>query len=113
MVYAHHFLIRMVIATTKVPLVVLGYKIPTGNLTALRPVMATQGPVAVKLDASLKTFAFFFTGTYYDEQCGMLAYTRCLLQMKCLFNSQSIESGLLSTHIYIKHILFCLILIYG
>ena len=50
-----------------------GYKqIPSGNLTALRVAIATQGPVAVAIDASLKTFSFYAFGVYYDEKCGEL-----------------------------------------
>jgi len=56
-----------------------GYKkIPSGNLTALRVAIATQGPVAVAIDASLKTFSFYAFGVYYDEHCGKMLVQYCV-----------------------------------
>ena len=66
-----------------------GYKkIPSGNLTALRTAIATQGPVAVAIDASLKTFSFYAFGVYYDEECGKkcVHYGSSSLFQFCGFN---------------------------
>lgn len=32
--------------------------------------IATQGPISIAIDASLKTFDFYSNGVYYDPQCG-------------------------------------------
>ena len=45
-------------------------EIPSGDLDALRVAIATKGPVAVAIDASLKSFSFYAYGVYYDSKCG-------------------------------------------
>uniref|UniRef100_A0A674J7Q0 Peptidase C1A papain C-terminal domain-containing protein n=1 Tax=Terrapene triunguis TaxID=2587831 RepID=A0A674J7Q0_9SAUR len=40
------------------------------NVTALRAAVFKNGPVAVSIDASLKSFIFYSNGIYYDPQCG-------------------------------------------
>ena len=45
-------------------------KIPSGDLNSLRIAIATKGPVAVAIDASHKSFAFYGYGVYYEKECG-------------------------------------------
>ncbi|KAM4664647.1 cathepsin K-like [Discoglossus pictus] len=47
-----------------------GYKeIPIGSEKALKRAVATVGPVAVGIDASLPSFHFYRKGVYYDTSC--------------------------------------------
>ncbi|XP_065433106.1 digestive cysteine proteinase 2-like isoform X2 [Chrysemys picta bellii] len=50
---------------------ITGYvNVPAGDVTALRAAIFKNGPVAVSIDASLKSFIFYSNGIYYDPQCG-------------------------------------------
>ncbi|XP_065277967.1 uncharacterized protein LOC135893925 [Emys orbicularis] len=50
---------------------ITGYvNVPAGDVTALRAAVFKNGPVAVSVDASLKSFIFYSNGIYYDPQCG-------------------------------------------
>ncbi|XP_053123811.1 digestive cysteine proteinase 2-like isoform X2 [Hemicordylus capensis] len=41
-----------------------------GNATALKAALYKHGPVAVNIDASHKSFAFYANGIYYEPSCG-------------------------------------------
>ncbi|XP_038056790.1 digestive cysteine proteinase 2-like [Patiria miniata] len=45
-------------------------QVKSGNLTALKMALVNVGPVAVGIDAALKTFSFYASGVYYDKACG-------------------------------------------
>lgn len=48
-----------------------GYvNVASGNATALKGALYKHGPVAVNIDASHKSFAFYADGVYYEPQCG-------------------------------------------
>uniref|UniRef100_A0A8C3PDY4 Peptidase C1A papain C-terminal domain-containing protein n=1 Tax=Chrysemys picta bellii TaxID=8478 RepID=A0A8C3PDY4_CHRPI len=50
---------------------VAGYiNVDSGNITALKAALYKHGPVAVNIDASPKTFAFYANGVYYEPACG-------------------------------------------
>ncbi|TFJ95690.1 otopetrin-2 [Platysternon megacephalum] len=50
---------------------ITGYvNVPAGDVTALRAAVFKNGPVAVSIDASAKSFIFYSNGIYYDPQCG-------------------------------------------
>ena len=53
-------------------------KIPSGNRDSLRVAIATEGPVAVAIDASHKSFSFYGSGVYYERECGKEEYLQCL-----------------------------------
>lgn len=44
--------------------------VTSGNQTELRIAIATKGPVAVGIDASHLSFAFYSDGVYYEKDCG-------------------------------------------
>ena len=44
--------------------------VPSGDLEALKVAIAQKGPVAVGIDASHRSFAFYSFGVYYEPQCG-------------------------------------------
>ncbi|XP_020668925.3 cathepsin L-like peptidase [Pogona vitticeps] len=44
--------------------------IPYGNITALKQAIFKNGPVAVSIYASPKSFTFYANGVYYDPECG-------------------------------------------
>ncbi|XP_062996652.1 digestive cysteine proteinase 2-like [Elgaria multicarinata webbii] len=44
--------------------------IPYGNITALKQAVFKNGPVAVSINASPKSFTFYASGIYYDPECG-------------------------------------------
>lgn len=47
-----------------------GYtRIPKGNETLLRDVVADRGAVAFGMDGSLDSFATYSSGVYYEENC--------------------------------------------
>uniref|UniRef100_A0A674J9L2 Peptidase C1A papain C-terminal domain-containing protein n=1 Tax=Terrapene triunguis TaxID=2587831 RepID=A0A674J9L2_9SAUR len=49
---------------------VAGYiNVDPGNVTALKAALYKHGPVAVNIDASPKTFAFYANGVYYEPAC--------------------------------------------
>ncbi|XP_035666054.1 digestive cysteine proteinase 1-like [Branchiostoma floridae] len=51
--------------------VVTGYvNVTSENGTALKMALANFGPVAVGIDAAVKTFSFYANGVYYDKDCG-------------------------------------------
>ena len=56
-------------------------KIPSGDLQSLRTAIATNGPVAVAIDASHKSFSFYGYGVYYEEACGEYLHMQGLLQL--------------------------------
>lgn len=45
------------------------YRIPPGNEEALKKAIATKGPAAIGINASLRTFQFYKGGVYYDRSC--------------------------------------------
>lgn len=45
-------------------------KVTSGDLKALKVAIAQKGPVAVGIDASHRSFAFYSFGVYYEPQCG-------------------------------------------
>lgn len=48
-----------------------GYvNVTSGDLNALKVAIAQNGPVAVGIDASHRSFAFYAFGVYYEPQCG-------------------------------------------
>ncbi|XP_038614484.1 digestive cysteine proteinase 2-like isoform X5 [Tachyglossus aculeatus] len=48
-----------------------GYvNVPPANPTALKLALLRHGPVAVNVDASPRSFAFYANGVYYEPQCG-------------------------------------------
>uniref|UniRef100_A0A8D0B5Y8 Peptidase C1A papain C-terminal domain-containing protein n=1 Tax=Salvator merianae TaxID=96440 RepID=A0A8D0B5Y8_SALMN len=48
-----------------------GYvRVASENATALKTVLYKHGPVAVNIDASHKSFAFYSNGIYYEPNCG-------------------------------------------
>ncbi|KAG6932516.1 digestive cysteine proteinase 2-like [Chelydra serpentina] len=50
---------------------VAGYiNVDPGNVTALKAALYKHGPVAVNIDASPKSFAFYANGVYYEPACG-------------------------------------------
>ncbi|XP_019368054.1 PREDICTED: digestive cysteine proteinase 1-like isoform X2 [Gavialis gangeticus] len=50
---------------------VAGYlNVAAGNATALKAALYKHGPVAVNIDASHKSFAFYSSGVYYEPACG-------------------------------------------
>nr|XP_048682161.1 cathepsin L-like isoform X2 [Caretta caretta]XP_048682162.1 cathepsin L-like isoform X2 [Caretta caretta] len=50
---------------------ITGYvNIPVGDVTALRAAIFKNGPVAVSIDASAKSFVFYSNGVYYEPRCG-------------------------------------------
>ncbi|XP_067316659.1 digestive cysteine proteinase 2-like [Anolis sagrei] len=44
--------------------------VPSENTTALQAALYKHGPVAVNIDASHKSFAFYSSGIYYEPNCG-------------------------------------------
>ncbi|KAJ7304259.1 hypothetical protein JRQ81_011799 [Phrynocephalus forsythii] len=44
--------------------------IPFGNVAALKLALFKNGPVAVSINASPKSFTFYANGVYYDPECG-------------------------------------------
>lgn len=44
--------------------------VTSGDLSALKIAIAQNGPVAVGIDASHRSFAFYSFGVYYEPQCG-------------------------------------------
>lgn len=44
--------------------------VTSGDLEALKIAIAQKGPVAVGIDASHRSFAFYSFGVYYEPQCG-------------------------------------------
>ncbi|KAH0631235.1 hypothetical protein JD844_005479, partial [Phrynosoma platyrhinos] len=44
--------------------------VPSGNTKALKAALYKHGPVAVNIDASHKSFAFYSSGIYYEPNCG-------------------------------------------
>nr|XP_033810640.1 digestive cysteine proteinase 2-like [Geotrypetes seraphini] len=44
--------------------------VTSGNITALKTAIFKLGPVAVSIDASHKSFAFYANGIYYEPACG-------------------------------------------
>ncbi|XP_043388192.1 counting factor associated protein D isoform X4 [Chelonia mydas] len=50
---------------------ITGYvNVPVGDVTALRAAIFKNGPVAVSIDASAKSFIFYSNGVYYEPRCG-------------------------------------------
>nr|XP_006115573.1 digestive cysteine proteinase 1-like [Pelodiscus sinensis] len=50
---------------------VAGYiNVDPGNVTALKAALYKHGPMAVNIDASPKSFAFYANGVYYEPSCG-------------------------------------------
>ncbi|XP_039367087.1 digestive cysteine proteinase 1-like [Mauremys reevesii] len=50
---------------------ITGYvNVPAGDVAALRAAVFKNGPVAVSIDASAKSFIFYSNGIYYEPQCG-------------------------------------------
>nr|XP_060640291.1 digestive cysteine proteinase 1-like [Anolis sagrei ordinatus] len=50
---------------------VSGYvSIPYGNIMALKQAVVKNGPIAVSIHASPKSFMFYANGVYYDSECG-------------------------------------------
>ncbi|KAH0631238.1 hypothetical protein JD844_005482 [Phrynosoma platyrhinos] len=50
---------------------VSGYvNVPYGNITALKQAVFKNGPIAVSINASPKSFMFYASGVYYDPECG-------------------------------------------
>jgi len=47
--------------------------VTSGDLNALKVAIAQNGPVAVGIDASHRSFAFYSFGVYYEPQCGTCA----------------------------------------
>ncbi|KAJ6663436.1 hypothetical protein lerEdw1_009515 [Lerista edwardsae] len=48
-----------------------GYvNVPSANITALKAALYKHGPVAVNIDASQKSFAFYASGVYHEPSCG-------------------------------------------
>uniref|UniRef100_A0A7M4E5G0 Peptidase C1A papain C-terminal domain-containing protein n=1 Tax=Crocodylus porosus TaxID=8502 RepID=A0A7M4E5G0_CROPO len=53
---------------------VAGYvSVAAGNATALKAALYKHGPVAVNIDASHKSFAFYSSGVYYEPACDELS----------------------------------------
>ncbi|XP_077193882.1 digestive cysteine proteinase 1-like [Paroedura picta] len=46
------------------------FTVDSGDATVLKAALYKHGPVAVNLDASHKSFAFYANGIYYEPQCG-------------------------------------------
>ena len=44
--------------------------VTSGVLKDLKTALVNIGPVAVGIDAHLKTFSFYASGVFYDENCG-------------------------------------------
>ncbi|EDV28492.1 uncharacterized protein TRIADDRAFT_36902 [Trichoplax adhaerens] len=56
---------------TKIGAKIRGWvQVPHGNQSALKLAVSAVGPVAVGMDAALKSFSFYSSGIYYDKQCG-------------------------------------------
>lgn len=45
--------------------------IETGDENLLMKFVATRGPIAIAIDASLSSFQSYKTGVYYDENCSL------------------------------------------
>lgn len=57
---------------------ILSYvNVTSGDLNALKIAIAQNGPVAVGIDASHKSFAFYSFGVYYEPQCGTSLVKKC------------------------------------
>ncbi|XP_031549819.1 digestive cysteine proteinase 2-like [Actinia tenebrosa] len=57
--------------SAKVGAQITGYvNVTSGDLNALKLAIAQQGPVAVGIDASHRSFSFYSYGVYYDPKCG-------------------------------------------
>ncbi|XP_054854835.1 procathepsin L-like [Eublepharis macularius] len=46
------------------------FNVESGNATALKAALHKHGPVAVNIEASHKSFAFYANGIYYEPDCG-------------------------------------------
>uniref|UniRef100_A0A8D0LC81 Uncharacterized protein n=1 Tax=Sphenodon punctatus TaxID=8508 RepID=A0A8D0LC81_SPHPU len=46
--------------------------VPSGNITALKAAIFKNGPVAISIDASPQSFAFYANGIYHEPKCGDL-----------------------------------------
>uniref|UniRef100_A0A8C0GRC7 Peptidase C1A papain C-terminal domain-containing protein n=1 Tax=Chelonoidis abingdonii TaxID=106734 RepID=A0A8C0GRC7_CHEAB len=58
--------------SAEVPLVgkIKGYvNVTSGNITALKAAIYKNGPVAVSIDASRRSFSFYSNGIYYEPKC--------------------------------------------
>uniref|UniRef100_A0A452GK06 Peptidase C1A papain C-terminal domain-containing protein n=1 Tax=Gopherus agassizii TaxID=38772 RepID=A0A452GK06_9SAUR len=61
----------MACVTSELIAKVAGYiNVDPGNVTALKAALYKHGPVAVNIDASPKSFAFYANGVYYEPACG-------------------------------------------
>ncbi|XP_075765253.1 digestive cysteine proteinase 2-like [Pelodiscus sinensis] len=50
---------------------VQGYvNVTSGNVTALKAAIYKNGPVAISIDASHRSFSFYSSGVYYEPKCG-------------------------------------------
>ncbi|XP_050788033.1 digestive cysteine proteinase 2-like [Gopherus flavomarginatus] len=48
-----------------------GYvNVTSGNITALKAAIYKNGPVAISIDASPRSFSFYSNGVYYEPKCG-------------------------------------------
>ncbi|EMP31094.1 Cathepsin L [Chelonia mydas] len=58
-----------------------GYvNVTSGNITALKAAIYKNGPVAVSIDASQRSFSFYSNGVYYEPKCGTLHPGSALLR---------------------------------
>uniref|UniRef100_A0ACB8FR39 Uncharacterized protein n=1 Tax=Sphaerodactylus townsendi TaxID=933632 RepID=A0ACB8FR39_9SAUR len=46
------------------------FSVDSGNTNALKAALYKHGPVAINIDASHKSFAFYASGIYYEPECG-------------------------------------------
>lgn len=54
-----------------------GYvNVTSGNITALKAAIYKNGPVAVSIDASRRSFSFYSNGVYYEPKCGECGRSR-------------------------------------
>lgn len=45
--------------------------VTTNDENALKIALHEKGPISIAIYAALKSFSFYSTGVYYDEQCRM------------------------------------------
>lgn len=77
-------------------------RITPGLEWLLQTAIATIGPVAVHIDASLETFQFYSSGIYYDFACIIIKPTETIMRLQ-LAMARKISSGIILWRIHLAN----------